>query len=81
MIIPEKKKITTLILSKMKDGAESRMPIANQAEANPEADQPLTVAAQDIMLAIKDNKIIDLKNALKAFFDIHDSGQDDEKEE
>lgn len=72
MIILDKKKAMFSIMAKRhpKDGIESEMKAPVVAVEIKDADgetEPLFVAAQDIMLAIKDGKPEQLMEALKAF--------------
>jgi hypothetical protein len=67
MIIPDnKRKLSTIIISRMKDG-ESK-----EIEAKPEADmrgeEELDAIAMDLMDAINSKSVMGIKDALKAFF-------------
>lgn len=71
MIIHDKKKVTSLILSRMKDGIEKRMPVKSEVEVQADDDHPLTIAAQDVMQAFHDKSVLSLKASLCAFIDLH----------
>ena len=76
MIILDKKKALHSIMAKRhpKDGVESESQAPVKAEEVKDEDgnqDPLFVAAQDIMLAVKDGSVEQLMEALKAFVDMH----------
>ena len=74
--------MTGLILARMKDGAEKQMSVKNEAEMHPSKDdEPLTIAAQDMMQAFHDKSVLGLRDALRAFIDLCGSEPDaDDKE-
>ena len=78
MIIPDKKKATTIILSRLKSGTPQNMPVKPETDAHekPE-DEPLAIAAQDLLQAINDKSVMGVKEALRSFMDLIQS--DDEK--
>jgi hypothetical protein len=74
VIIPDSKRATTLILSRLSNGKRAEMPVNPEVEAHPDPnDEPLTIAAQDVMQAFNDKSILKLRDAMKAFFDLCDS--------
>jgi hypothetical protein len=84
MIIPDAKKATSVILSRLgKDGAPNKeMPIKNEADG-PEmpSDEGLTAAAQDMMQAFHDKSIHGLVSGMKAFIDQYEPSDSDDQEE
>lgn len=77
MIIPDQKKAASLILSRMKDGMPKSMPVKN--EVTPTADDdPLMIAAQDVMQAFHDKSCADLMTSLKAFIQLCDDDSETE---
>lgn len=80
MIIPDdKKKVTTLILSRMKkDGG------IQNTEAKPEQSMemdPLDAICEDFLHAIGSKSIQGIKDAMNAFYAAKESGEGDESEE
>jgi hypothetical protein len=71
MIIPDRKKAVTMILSKLNDtktGEETPgVPMKNE-QTLVAADQPLHAIAQDAISAFERKSPADLTSALKAFF-------------
>ena len=83
MIIPDTKKATTVILSRMKDGMSKDQPMKNEA-AGPDAgiDPGLMAATQDIMQAFHEKSMHGLCEGLKSFIDQYEpSDESSESEE
>ena len=78
IMLNDKKKMSSIILSRMKDGKSQDQEV-KASEETPEAHDDLSVAAEEIMQAINDKDVPALKAALKSFFDMADS-QEDESE-
>lgn len=77
MIIPDKKKVATVILSRMgQNGQEQRTPAKPEDEIG-EGDQALKSIADQILLAFENKSSHDLMLGLKAFFDeLQESGEE-----
>lgn len=75
MIIPDKKKTVSVILSRMnQDGKDGPQMDAK----NESSDDPLQGVSEDILMAIKEGSAADLTTALKAFMagsDTDDQGE------
>ena len=78
IMLNDKKKMSSIILSRMKDGKSQDQEV-KPSEETPEAHDDLSVAAEEIMQAINDKDVPALKAALKSFFEMADS-QEDESE-
>ena len=78
MMLPEKKRISTVILSKMGDDGSSK-----DIQAAPEADMreegPLDMIVMDLMSAIEKKSAMGIKDALRAFIDHKDSESESEE--
>lgn len=78
MMLPDKKQLSTVILSKMKGGE------AQDTVAAPEADMrgegPLDMIAQDLLHAFETKSIMGIKDALRAFIDYKDSDIEESEE-
>lgn len=67
MIIPDSKKIVSVILGKMRpDGHESMASMKNEEELDV-SDAALKAIAEDLLMAFKNDSAHDLMVALKAF--------------
>lgn len=65
MIIPDKKKTVTVILSKLKKGGGVKdAPVLNEAQAGESSE--LKIIAEDMMMAFKSGSVSDLEAALDA---------------
>lgn len=79
MIIPEKKKTVSIILSKLKpSGAEQSADVQNEDHLDDHA--PLKIIAEDMMLAFKNGSISGLQDALDALV-AHVQSEDDEQDQ
>lgn len=77
MIIPDKKKIATVILSRLNKGEEgSRLPLKPEVNMEPSA---LDAITEDLMMGLKNGSKNDVKEALSAFF--HEIQVADEKQD
>lgn len=78
MIIPDKKKAVTVILSKLRpDGSETRQDVLPEDEMD-ENDSDLKAIAEDMLHAYESKSASDLVTALKAFISCM---KDDDSEE
>lgn len=67
MFLPDKKKVVSVILAKMKpDGSESHQEVAPE-ESIGEQDQVIQSIAEDLHAALKSDSIHGIAEALKAF--------------
>lgn len=81
MIIPEKKKAVSVILSKFKPDGSERTPdieVKPEEEIN-EHDESLKAIAEDIMSAVESKSAHDLLVALRAFISECSMHEDDEE--
>lgn len=62
MIIPDRRKAATLILSRL----GSQAPVAPQAEVSQD-DAPLRAIAEDLLVAFEKKSVMDIVDSLKAF--------------
>ena len=79
IMLNDKKKMSSIILSRMKDGKSQDQEV-KASEETPEAHDDLSVAAEEIMQAINDKDVPALKAALKSFFDMCDDAEDEDGE-
>ena len=76
IMLNDKKKMSSIILSRMKDGKSQDQEV-KASEETPESHDDLSVAAEEIMQAINDKDVPALKAALKSFFDMCDDAEDE----
>lgn len=81
MIIPDHKRITTVILSRLKNNKTESMAV--KPEKSVEGVDELEIAAQDLLQAINDKSVLGVKAALKSFMDLiqEDDAEEDSKDE
>lgn len=81
MIIPDKKKVATMIVAKMSPKGE----VGPESEQKPEEEigdeSGLHAAAEDVLSAIQNKSAADLKSSLKAFFEMVDVDEVEEAPE
>lgn len=68
MIIPDRKKAVTMILSKLHDKPEEPGVEMKNEGTTVAADEPLMAISRDAIRAFKNDSPLELMNALKAFF-------------
>lgn len=66
MIIPDKKKAVTVILSKLGKGGDEKSQEVKPESAMGEHQEAMKTIAEDIMQAMQDKSAMDLANALEA---------------
>lgn len=79
MIMPNPKKVATVIVSKMRDGHETHQEVKPE-EAIDEHHEALKAIAEDIMHAMESKSAHSLATAMKAFIAHHESADDREVE-
>lgn len=79
MIIGDKKKTVSVILSKLKpDGGSSSTPVKSEQQmGDPD---PVKIIAEDMMLAFKNGSVLDLQDAISALI-AHVQSMDEEQDE
>jgi hypothetical protein len=80
MIIPDHKKVATIILSRMgKDGAEKSMD-APPEESMEDGKEGLDSAAEEMMMAMHSKSSVDFRKALCSFLDQYEASEGDSDE-
>jgi hypothetical protein len=74
MIIPDSKRATTVILSRLGEKNRAPVEVKDETEIRPE-DEAFRVIAEDIMQAFENKSTSELANSLRNFLDQHELGR------